>query len=296
VTRPALAATRAIHVIDLLAAHPTERFTLAEIVRRTEINPASAHAIVAALVRGGMLQRHPTQKTFCLGPALVASGIAALELLPALRDGQHELERLSDELQLEVVLTAPTDDEIVVVGRAARAAEFGSVMHVGQKLPLRPPIGTVFLAWSEPSTITGWLARARPKLTKDEAGEQRRALDAVRSRGYSVGLESPAREGFGRVVATGGHAGAVDELLDDLAHTTYHLPMIEEGRIYNVSSIAAPVFDGSGKVVAAFTLSGMSPGMAARDIVRIAERLRGAALMVTKRTRGVVPAEARARA
>jgi DNA-binding IclR family transcriptional regulator len=286
-SRPALAATRAIHVIDLLASQPTERFTLAEIVRRTGINPASAHAIVNALVRGGLLQRHPIHKTFALGPGLVASGLAALEQLPALREGANELERLSEEFQLEVVLTAPTDDDIVVVGRAERATAFGPVMHVGQKLPLRPPIGTVFLAWSSTLTVERWLDRARPTLTDDEVAEHRRALDAVRSRGYSVGLDSATRAGIGQVVAQG--RGDVDELLDDLAHTPYHLPMIEEGRIYNVSSIAAPIFDASSSVVAAFTVSGMSPGMAARDIVRIGERLRGVALVVTKRSRGVPP-------
>ncbi len=309
-----------------MVAHPTEAFTLAEITRRTGINPASAHALTAVMLRSGYLQRHPTQKTYALGPALVASGAAALDQLPAIRAAQAEIGWLSEEMQLEVTLTAPTDEEIIVVGAAGDASEFGYVLQIGQRLPLSPPLGSVFLAWSSPARIEQWLARARPPFSPTETERHRRVLEAVRSWGYAIGLESPARRGLGAAVAPardpgpagtavasgrdpgpGGTAvahapgrdpgppgpsvvpGTVDDLLAALAKVPYQLSSLDDHRTYDVSMIAAPVFDANRRVCAAITVSGLAPAVAPADIVAVAERVRGAALVVTKRARGRLP-------
>jgi len=120
-------------VIDVLVAHPTQRFTLTELSRRTAVNPASAHALLAVMLRAGYVQRHPEHKTYSLGPALVAAGETALEQLPALRMARDRLGSLSNELELEVVLTSPTEDEIIFVARAGRPSAFGLVLQVGQR-------------------------------------------------------------------------------------------------------------------------------------------------------------------
>src|SRR6266545_3065441 len=169
-SRPALAADRAIQVIDLLTLHPTERFNLTEITQRTGVNPASAHALMAVLLRAGYVQRHPTHKTYALGPALVAASAAALEQLPGIRAAQAEIGELSRELELEAVVTVATEDEIIVVGRALHASPFGSV----------------FLAWSASAEIERWLARSEPALDARETEDQHRALELVRTRGYSL--------------------------------------------------------------------------------------------------------------
>jgi DNA-binding IclR family transcriptional regulator len=293
VSRPALAADRALQVIDLLAAHPTESFTLTEITRRTGINPASAHALTAVMLKSGYLQRHPTQKTYALGPALVASGAAALDQLPAIRAAQAEIGVLSTELQLEVTLTAPTDDEIIVVGAAGDASEYGSVLQVGQRVPLSPPLGTVFLAWSPPARIEQWIARARPPFGPIEIERQHRVLASVRNRGYAIGLESSARRGLGAAVTHAGEReagpGTVDDLLAALAKVPYQLTSLDDEPSYDVSMIAAPVFDTNRRVCAAITVSGLAPAAAPSDIVAVAERVRGAALVITKRARGRLP-------
>jgi DNA-binding IclR family transcriptional regulator len=295
VARPALAADRALQVIDLLVAHPTEWFTLAEVSRRTEINGASAHALLTVLSRAGYLQRHPTRKTYALGPALVASGTAALDQLPCVRAGQEEIGGLSRELGLEVVLTSPTDDEIIVVGTAGHPSEFGTVLQVGQRLPLSPPLGSVFLAWSAPQRVEQWLARARPALGPPEIEQQHRILEAVRSRGYSIGLESTARRGLGDAVAAvterswSAGPGTVDDLLAALSRVPYQLTALDDHRAYDVSMIAAPAFDANRNVAVAITVSGLAPAASAAEVIGVAERLRGVALVITKRARGRLP-------
>ena len=56
-SRPALAATRAISILDFLAAHPDDAFTLSDLAARLGINVASAHALLTVLVEAGYLGR-----------------------------------------------------------------------------------------------------------------------------------------------------------------------------------------------------------------------------------------------
>jgi DNA-binding IclR family transcriptional regulator len=295
VARPALAASRAIEVIELLVAHPTERFTLAEIQRRTGINPASAHALLAALVKTGYVSRHPVNRTFGLGPALIAAGAVAAVQQPALAAGRRELDALSAELGLEVLLTAATDHEIIVVGRSALSTDFGRVLHVGQRVPLQPPLGTIFLAWSTDAEVGHWLDRAQPGLTEAERAVERRALQAVRARRYAIGLESSPRMAVSRFAeelarSVVDEPDALHQLFGELIHTTYHLDAVDPDAVYDPALVAAAIFDAGGRVVAAITANGLPPGMRGAELSATAERLSGVALRVTKDTHGRLPA------
>ena len=75
--RPAPGADRSVAVLELLADHPDERFTLSEVARRCGLNKATAHALLSALTAHGILLRHPEEKRYSLGPRLIAIGDAA---------------------------------------------------------------------------------------------------------------------------------------------------------------------------------------------------------------------------
>ena len=199
VSRPALAATRAIDIINYLAAHPTESFTLSDIVKRVGINVASAHAVLLVLTDAGYLVRHSRLRTFSLGPSLVAVGSAALEHHWAIDIARDEFRRLCVELDLEGAVCAPAGDEIVFVARAGEHQPRGIPLHVGHRVPLVPPLGPVYVAWSETAT-EGWLARAGGSATAEELNGYRRLLESVRTRGYWVALEAEARRGLGEAL------------------------------------------------------------------------------------------------
>src|SRR5437879_2440862 len=74
----------AASILSFLTAHPSRVFTISELVKRLGLNIASAHATLAVLDEAGFVLRDPVHRTYILGPALAATGFAAMEQHPAI--------------------------------------------------------------------------------------------------------------------------------------------------------------------------------------------------------------------
>jgi DNA-binding IclR family transcriptional regulator len=292
-SRPALAATRAVAVLNFLAAHPADEFTLSDIAERLDINLASAHALLAVLVDAGYASRHPRLRTFTLGPSVVALGSAALERHPAIDLARDAARELSAQLDLELAVTAVAGDDIVFLARAGAHRARGISVHVGQRVPLVPPLGAVFMAWAEGPRISDWLATSPttgPRVDLDAV------LAGVRSRGYSVALELDVRRGLGDALThladapvDAGLRGTIDDLVVELGRSEYQVADLDSRRTYDVSMIAAPVFGADAQPVVALTLLGFEPGLSLDQVSSHGERLRDAGLVITKQSKGRIP-------
>ncbi len=289
--RPALSASRAVAVLNFLAAHPAEGFTLSDLASRLGVNVASAHALLGVLADAGYVTRHPRLRTFTLGPAVVALGSAALECYPVVDLARDAARDLAAETGLEVAVTAAAGNHIVFLARAGEPSPRGVPVHVGQHVPFVPPLGSVFVAWGDAES---WLAGA------EDPEVLRGVLDGVRRRGYSVAIEADAREALGHALddLAGLPADAelhanVDGLVTDLGRRDYQVRELKPSRTYDVSLVAAPVFDPGGNVVLAITLLGFDAGLLGAQVARYGERLRDVGLVVTKRSRGRVPSTSR---
>lgn len=295
-SRPALAASRAVDVINFLTAHPSEAFTLSDIVSRVGINVASAHAILAVLTEAGYISRHPRHRTYTLGPSLVAVGHAALERHRVIDVARDEIRHVSSDLGVEMAVTAPAGSDIVFVARAGKPRPRGAPLHVGQRVPFVPPLGSVFVAWSDDDAVEAWLSRAAESTTTEELASWRSILGAVRAHGYSVAVEADARRGLGHALeklaetpSAASVRGTVEDFIAELGHGEYQLHDIESSRSYDVSMIAAPVFDANGDVVLAVVAVGLPPALSAEQVLSYAERLRDAGVVITKQTQGQLP-------
>lgn len=275
---------RTVAVLNHLAAHPRERFTLSELARALDLNKATAHAMLTTLTDAGYLVRDPEQLTYALGPALIAVGNAALETYPAATLAQAPMEELASEFDLAVLASTAIGDEIVILESAGSAQPLGINVQPGLRLPLVPPLGTVFVAWSPRADIDRWLGRLGPDATEADLDRYRRALDTVRARGYSVGLggdeqqrlvESLQADGRSRPPSTPGEEYALVELAESSA--------------YRINHIGAPVFGPDARVVLALFLIGFRGSIPASDVPRYADRLVDAANRVTAELRGRVP-------
>ncbi|HEY8527981.1 MAG TPA: helix-turn-helix domain-containing protein [Acidimicrobiales bacterium] len=279
---------RVVAVIELLAAHPERGFSLTEVCRRLDLNKATAHALLASLTEKAWLLRHPLDKTYTLGPGLVAvAGAAAARQLELVDYARGEMRRLADDLDVQVVASAVRGDEIVLLAVAGAARPLGVHVHPGQRVPLTPPVGTVFLAWASPAVIDRWLRRLGPEASEDDLERYRRALAAVRRRGYAVSLEADARVLLERALAEGDRP--IGEVLGELGRQDYLLLELEPAHSYRLSMVAAPVFGPEGNVELALTLFDLPGQTAADQVPELGERLLDAAATVTKAIGGRPP-------
>ncbi|WP_436789041.1 IclR family transcriptional regulator [Yinghuangia sp. YIM S10712] len=287
--RPAPAAAKALKIIELLVAHRGEQFTISDIARRTGSSLGSAHAVLAVLEEAGYLTRHPARKTYGLGPALVSAGMAALEQHPAIRVAAEQITGLAAELHADVVVTAATPVDIVFVAVGETASRYGRGFQEGERVPLDPPLGLVFMAWAHPGEVEAWLERSPLALDREQV---QRSLASVRERGYALGLASGIKRFSDAARSFAEGAGAEDRnaLAGSVSLHDYDLPVIEPDRTYDLGMASAPVFDADRRALVAITASGFSPGLTGKDVTAIAERVKACATVVTKQTRGRFPA------
>jgi DNA-binding IclR family transcriptional regulator len=286
--RPSPGVERAVAVLDFLAAHPGEAFTLSELARRLDLNKATSHALLNSLTTAGYLLRHPTRMTYTLGPALIALGTAAQHQFEAADFAREEMRSLSDELGLECLATTAVGDDMLIVARAGAPRALGTVQP-GQRLPLTPPLGSVFMAWAAEDDVQRWLDRA----PAEDADQYRAGLEAVRRRGYAVGLEADPRATLGRALADltedAPARRLVEQLLDELGHQEYILTAVDRDARYLVNHLVAPVFGPTGDVVLALSLYGFSGAMTGRQLESYGDRLLEATRNVTKSIHGKEP-------
>jgi DNA-binding IclR family transcriptional regulator len=287
--RPAPGADRSVAVLELLASHPDERFTLSEVARRCELNKATAHALLSALSERGVLLRHPDEKRYSLGPRLIAIGDAArrgytaVDFLPAV------LDRLAAGTGLWARAWQTAGDNIVCVAQAGVPSGRSPAATV--RLPLVPPVGALFMAWSDEPTVEAWLARAPAVDAVQPAFD---ALPAIRARGFAVTLASREWCALSELWAGGdgsGGAGHTDRsgiaalgpqaqrtLLLAVARQALLVPELDDLRAYRPADIAAPVFGSTGLVELAVSVSGLGDTeMTGADLRALAGRVAAAA-------------------
>lgn len=292
--RPSPAVERTTAILDFLAAHPTEPWSLSELARRLDLNKATAHALLSALTDAGYLVRHPVRKDYALGPALIGVGRAALEQYPVVDFARPEMRRLADDTGLACLATASVDGDMVILERVGTARPLTVSVAVGQRVPIAPPFGTAFVAWETSEAIEQWLARAGSPVTDAERARYDAALAAVRDRGYSVTLDADAHARFTRATSSGDARVAsrddVGALVDELGHQDYLVIDLDPTSTYRVNHIAAPVFDPDGQVSVLLALIGFRGPVTGAEVAARAERLVEGATTVTQSVHGRAPA------
>jgi DNA-binding IclR family transcriptional regulator len=260
--RPALSASRAAVILDLLAAYPEREFSMAEISRLTKINTASCHAILSVLASQGHLARSDDEKRYTLGIALIAIGHAASVAHPIIARAQAAAEKLSDKLGVSMLLSTVVDDEILGLAVRVGPSGVGLGIQPGQRFPLAAPAGAHFMAWAAEEEIEAWIARAGNP-SPDEISAWRDALSLVCRRGYQVTLAEPVAAEFSEVMmelALGKRSLAFKENAQRLvtAHAL-HLKQptaIEPNERYPVNAIASPIFDRDGHAILSIGIGG----------------------------------------
>lgn len=276
---------RVVMVVSLLAAHPNEPMTLAELTRRLGVNKSTGHAILTTLAGAGWVLRDPTRKTYRLGPALVAVGRTASESFPALDFARPAMVDLSLEFEASCAALGVGDGSITVLDQVRDPRSAVTGFRVGVSYPLRPPFGAAVLAWADPDVLDEWLAR----VPADTRPYYREALAATHDRGFAVEIWSTPVVRCARSSPSSGstarpavvirarptvHLALLDRLAGELAaHEEFLAVSLEPDREYAVNVVNAPVLDHTGQVTLVLSLTGFARSLTGRDVTAAGARL-----------------------
>ncbi len=287
---------RVIDVLNFLAAHPAEAFTLSEIAGHLGLSNGSAHRVLTTLTEARYLTRHPKHKTYSLGVALVALGQAALEKHRGVDIARREMARLVSELKAQCLATAIVDDEMLFLAKEGSPQTHDSLSRVGERRPFLPPLGLGHVAWADLETFDAYVKRSRATLNDRIRKHLETALEVIRRRGYVIAANGTALRALRQTSILPldqrkdpALMERVEQLISELTENEIQLLDIADAGEEGISYISAPVFSVNGTVAMELSLSGMPDNLSRAEIEHYAERLRAVAAIVTSETHGRPP-------
>ncbi len=293
--RASPSALRAIQLLSFLADHGSDSYSISELARSLDMNRATCQSVLMSLEEGAFVRRDPRRKTYSLGPALIPLGEAALASLRVVEEARPEVDRLAADTGVECVAAVAAGAEMIIVARAGPPIGFGALTRVGQTVPICPPFGIAFVAWSDSETIDAWLARAG-KLPDPERKRYLASIEVVRQRGYSVTLEIRSRERLAEVLGElrshrqrGGPVVAEHQQINQLLHEEYLLPEGEEPGSHRLAQLSVPVFGPDRTVALVLGLSNFPHDLTSDEVDAYVAPLLATAQRITERLHGVRP-------
>jgi IclR family KDG regulon transcriptional repressor len=213
---------KAVAVLRALGA-AGEPMPLSGISRTIDLGKATVFRILCTLVEEGLVARDEATKRYTLGAEMVVLGHAAAEVHDIRTHARAAMERLSAETGLPSYLNVAGAQEVVCLEHVASMGGINLYGAAGHTMPYHAcPSGLVLLAFGPPERLERVAAGPLPAFAHATLTTRAALVDAVaqvQERGYAVGA-------------------------DDL----------EDG----VSSVAAPIADVTGRVVASLGLAGFS--------------------------------------
>jgi DNA-binding IclR family transcriptional regulator len=155
-TRSSPAVTRTVAVLNLFADHPTQAFTLTDIVTTLRLSRATCHALLVALTEANYLYRR-VDKTYVIGPALVAIGKAAHDNFSPLEVARLEMRKLADEFEALCTALFHEKSELVLRAQAGSVFHVGALHPIGQRIRMMSPWGALYSACSRPDRMEMWI-------------------------------------------------------------------------------------------------------------------------------------------
>lgn len=212
---------RGLDVLELLS-RDGKPATITEITQRLKLPRASVFRILYTLQEKGFVETDATGRTYQVGPGVLRLGYQYLASRSIVKVAQKDIEQLARTTGVSAHLVVRDRTEIVYLSHAPGDANFISNLGVGDRLPAHAtPAGQLLLSELSADEISAlYKGRSLESLTEQTPRSRRSLLETIADAG--------AR---GYVISNGSvHAGG--------------------------KSIAAPIRDAAGRIVAALDISG----------------------------------------
>lgn len=244
---------KALDILTLFSkAHPV--LTLTEISRQLEMPKSTAHHLLTTLASYGFIEQ-TEEGSYALGKSLIPL-TQHVRVNVELRDRAAPLLRaLADTCDESVYLTVRDGNTVLYIYAIESSQRLLARTAVGDRAPLYcTSVGKAVLAFLPPSEVEQlYGAEALPAYTRftlTDLPALQTDLEATRQRGYS---------------------------LDNQEHEL------------NTFCVGAPIFEASGRVIGACSVSGIDPQIVGARLPVLAEQVVGTAQEISRRM-GYVPA------
>lgn len=227
---------KALAILECLAEGEQKSYTLTELSRRLHIHVSTVHRLLVNLLRQGFVEQDPATGGYQLGFHVLRMGLRVLGRLDFRRVAQPMLLELNRKTQETVHLAIFQNDHSVSIEKYDSPQPVGLDARLGGMMPLHcTGVGKALLAFQSEAIIrrlskSPGFARLTTH-TITSVTNLKKELALIRREGYSVDNEE-----------------AVEGL----------------------RCVAAPLFDHTGKVIAAFSVAGPATRMTLERVPEIA--------------------------
>jgi DNA-binding IclR family transcriptional regulator len=256
---------RVAAILNFIADHPGQSFTLTDLVKALKLSRATCLALLTGLVEVGYLYR-ASDKNYVLGPALASIGRIASHHGSPLQVAQPEMRALADEFDVICAAFFRERDEIILRDRASSVSNVGWSIPVGRRLTLTPAFGSIFHAWLPEAEIAAWLDSYQPALPAERRASVVAGMAFLREHGFQANVRNPSAIDTERA-----HDHPFGEAA--LLFPTLQLSSVEPATLYSLDAILSPVFELRGQIAFALGLVGFTRAMSGEEIARMGARL-----------------------
>jgi flavin reductase (DIM6/NTAB) family NADH-FMN oxidoreductase RutF/DNA-binding IclR family transcriptional regulator len=271
--------------------------------RPHDVVPAGDHLIVLCEVQAMEVSRAVTPLLFFQGGyggfnsrGMSARGDAGLiEAVRLAEVGRSQAERVARALSCETALLVAADDHELTAAVTAYGPNTQVVEPIGVRVPLMPPLGEAYVAWSDEAVVDAWLARASSQ-EPEVIEKYRRRLAAVRSSGFALSRQReldrpryPDLRDAMREYAAGDLTPARERAVRSViaqSSTFFETIDIQDGETYDLGAVVVPVLGPDGRVALCLRASQLPTGADAETVRGWVATLRGAAAEIAEQLHG----------
>jgi IclR family transcriptional regulator, KDG regulon repressor len=227
---------RVADILEAFLRHGPE-LGVGEVSRVLDLKKATAHRLLSALRRRNFLTQDPASRRYRLGMKLWELGSAATRELDWVAQVKPHLERLTERTGETSHLAILDAGQVLYIESAESSRSVRMPSQVGRRVPFwSTALGKALVAHLTEDVVAGLVSRQSPPQVKDAEDLERlyAELAEIRSRGYVVDYEG-----------------------------------LEEG----LFSVAVPVRNYTGHVIAAISLTGPSSRVAPDELKETAQEV-----------------------
>ncbi|HOW54014.1 MAG TPA: IclR family transcriptional regulator [Syntrophorhabdaceae bacterium] len=130
------AVEQAARVLICLGKNPSFKMKLTEICNAVGIHKSKGHSILSALVKHGLVQKDPDDKTYSLGPGIISLSRKVLDNLNYGELVGPSLEVLANATKSTALFGVISEESLIVVAKREVDTGIGITMGIGHRLPV----------------------------------------------------------------------------------------------------------------------------------------------------------------